>query len=125
MSPLPDSSRRDPQALLPLTPAAFHVLVALADGDRHGYAIIGDIAARTDGRVELGTGTLYGIVKRLLADGLVVESKQRPAASDDDERRRYYRLTPFGCQVVSAETARLEAMVGIARATRMLRKERA
>ena len=118
-------SGRDPQSLLPLTPAMFHVLVALADGDRHGYAIIKDISARTGGRVELGTGTLYGIVKRLLADGLVIESKQRPAASDDDERRRYYRLTPFGKQVVSAETARLEAMVDVARATRMLRKERA
>jgi DNA-binding PadR family transcriptional regulator len=118
-------STRDPHSLLPLTPAMFHVLVALADGDRHGYAIIKDISARTDGRVELGTGTLYGIVKRLLADGLVVESKHRPAAADDDERRRYYRLTPFGKEVASAETARLEAMVDVARSTRMLSKGRA
>jgi DNA-binding PadR family transcriptional regulator len=113
---------RDPRALLPLTPAMFHVLVALADGDRHGYAIIKDISMRTSGGVELGTGTLYGIVKRLLAEGLAVESKRRPPAEKDDERRRYYRLTPFGKRVVAAETARLEAMVGAARATLMLRK---
>ena len=111
---------RDPLSLLPLTPAMFHVLVALADDDLHGYAIIKDVAARTRGEVSLGTGTLYGIVKRLLADGLVVESKRRPAAADDDERRRYYRLTDFGRRVVAAETERLEAMVSAARATRAL-----
>ena len=117
-----NSSRRDPNDLLPLTPAMFHVLVALADGDLHGYAIIKDVTTRTGGRVVLGTGTLYGIVKRLLAEGLVVEPKRRPAAADDDERRRYYRLTPFGRDVVTAETARLEAMVEAARATATLRK---
>jgi DNA-binding PadR family transcriptional regulator len=116
---------RDPQELLPLTPAMFHVLVALADGDRHGYAVIQDVASRTGGRVQIGTGTLYGIVKRLLADGLVIESKRRPAAADDDERRRYYRLTPFGKAVVAAETARLEQMIDAARATRLWRKEQA
>jgi DNA-binding PadR family transcriptional regulator len=113
---------RDPAALLPLTPAAFHVLVALADGDLHGYAVIKDVSTRTAGRVELGTGTLYGIIKRLLADGVVVESKRRPAAAHDDERRRYYRLTPFGKLVVIAETKRLQAMVDAAKATQMLRK---
>ena len=116
------SPSRDPNALLPLTSAMFHVLVALADAERHGYAIIKDVSTRTGGRVELGTGTLYGIIKRLLADGLVVESKRRPAVTDDDQRRRYYRLTPFGRDVVIAETARLEAMVDAARATQMLRK---
>jgi DNA-binding PadR family transcriptional regulator len=115
-------SDRDPQTLLPLTPAMFHVLVSLADDDRHGYAILKDVAARTSGRVELGTSTLYGIIKRLLADGLAVESGRRPPAADDDERRRYYRLTPFGRKVVAAETARLEAMVSAARATRAFRK---
>jgi DNA-binding PadR family transcriptional regulator len=100
----------------------FHVLVALANGDRHGYAIIKDVSARTGGRVELGTGTLYGIVKRLLADGLAVESHRRPPADSDDERRRYYRLTPFGRRVLTAETERLEGMVHAARATRALRK---
>lgn len=116
------SSERDPSALLPLTPAAFHVLVALADGDLHGYAVIKEVSTRTAGRVELGTGTLYGIIKRLLAEGLVVESKRRPAAAHDDERRRYYRLTPFGKLVVIAETKRLQAMVDAAKATQMLRK---
>jgi DNA-binding PadR family transcriptional regulator len=116
------SPSRDPKAFLPLTSAMFHVLVALADDERHGYAIIKDVSTRTGGRVELGTGTLYGIIKRLLADGLVVESKRRPAATDDDQRRRYYRLTPFGRDVVIAETARLEAMVDAAKSTQMLRK---
>src|SRR5262245_21916737 len=113
---------REPQSLLPLTPAMFHVLVAMADEPRHGYAIIKDVSARTDGRVELGTGTLYGIIKRLLAEGLAVESRTRPSAQDDDERRKYYRLTPFGKRVVAAETDRLQAMVDAARATQMLRK---
>jgi DNA-binding PadR family transcriptional regulator len=111
---------RDPAAYLPLSSAVFHVLVSLADGDQHGYAIMKDVAGRTDGRVALSTGTLYGIIKRLLADGLIVESRRRPAASDDDERRRYYRLTPFGRQVAVAETERLERMVTAARATRLL-----
>jgi DNA-binding PadR family transcriptional regulator len=112
---------RDPASMLPLTPAMFHVLVALADGDRHGYAIIKDVAARTGGAVALGTGTLYGIIKRLLAEGLAVEARRRPAA-DDDPRRRYYQLTEFGRRVVDAETERLEAMVKAARATRLLGK---
>ncbi|HYN06387.1 MAG TPA: PadR family transcriptional regulator [Vicinamibacterales bacterium] len=119
------TSDRDPLALLPLTPAMFHVLVALADEPRHGYAIIKEVSARTAGRVELGTGTLYGIVKRLLAEGLGVESRTRPPAGSDDERRRYYRLTAFGKRVVAAETARLEAMVTAARATQMLRQRKA
>jgi DNA-binding PadR family transcriptional regulator len=120
----PASPDRDPAALLPLTPAAFHVLVALADGDLHGYAIIKDVSTRTAGRVELGTGTLYGIIKRLLAEGLVIESKRRPAPANDDPRRRYYHLTPFGKLVVAAETERLEAMVDAARATLTLRRTR-
>ena len=114
--------KRDPKELLPLTPALFHVLVALADGDLHGYAVIKDVSSRTNGAVELSTGTLYGIIKRLLADGLVVESKRRPSAAEDDERRRYYRLTPFGRDVAIAETKRLQAMVDAARATQALRK---
>jgi DNA-binding PadR family transcriptional regulator len=113
---------RDPSELLPLTPAAFYVLVALADEERHGYAIIKEVSAVTNGSVELGTGTLYGILKRLLADGLVIESQKRPPAVDDDERRRYYRLTPFGRKVVAAEAARLEQMLVAARATRAWRK---
>jgi len=117
---MPGTRDRDPNALLPLTPAMFHVLVAMADGDRHGYAIIKDVAERTSGDVELGTGTLYGILKRVLAEGLAIEGK-RPAARNDDERRRYYRLTDFGRRVIAAETKRLEAMVSAARGTRALR----
>ncbi len=116
---------RDPRSLLPLTPAMFHVLVALADGDAHGYAIFKHVAERTGGRVRLSTGTLYGIIKRLLADGLVDELRRRPPAADDDERRRYYRLTEFGRQVVAAETERLEAMVSAVRATRSFRRSQA
>lgn len=118
----PASDRRDPSELLPLTPAMFHVLLALTDGDLHGYAIIKEISTRTDGAVELGTGTLYGIIKRLLADGLALESARRPAAANDDERRRYYRLTPFGRKVVAAELERLEKMVKTARSTRAFRE---
>ena len=118
----PKTSDRDPETLLPLTPAMFHVLVALADGDRHGYAIIKDVSALTSGGVELGTGTLYGIIKRLLAEGLAVESPRRPSPDDDDDRRIYYRLTPFGRRVVAAEMARLEKMVLAARATRTFKK---
>jgi DNA-binding PadR family transcriptional regulator len=113
---------RDPHSLLPLTPAMFHVLVAISDGDTHGYAILKHVADQTDGKVRLSTGTLYGIIKRLLAEGLAEESKRRPAAADDDERRRYYRLTDFGRKVVAAETARLEAMVSAARSTRAFRR---
>lgn len=113
---------RDPNDLLPLTPAMFHVLVALASGELHGYAVIKDVAERTAGNVQLGTSTLYGIVKRLLADGLAVESKRRPAADEDDERRRYYRLTPFGRDVVNAEIRRLEATLQAAKGVSILRK---
>ncbi len=107
---------RDPQTLLPLTTAMFHVLVALKGDDRHGYAILKAVSDRTRGAVELSTGTLYTMVKRLLADGVIVESRQRPAAVEDDERRKYYRLTDFGHRVLAAETARLQSMVSAARA---------
>src|SRR5262245_60371747 len=90
----------------PLTTPLFHVLISLADGDRDGYAIIKDVEERTDGAVRLSTGTLYGIIKRLLADGWIVESRAR--RTDDDERRRYYRLTSQGRDAALAETARLE-----------------
>lgn len=92
----------------------FHVLVALAEEDRHGYAILKAVSDRTGGRMELSTGTLYSMIKRLLAEGVIVESLKRPA-KQDDERRRYYRLTEFGHRVLAAETARLESMVSVAR----------
>jgi DNA-binding PadR family transcriptional regulator len=94
----------------------FHVLVALAEDDRHGYAILKAVAERTGGEVDLSTGTLYTMVKRLLAEGIIVESRRRPAADDDDERRKYYRLTEFGHRVLAAETARLQSMVSVAKA---------
>src|SRR5438874_4717238 len=89
----------------PLTPAMFHVLLALAGDDLHGYAILKEVELRTAGEVKLSTGTLYGIIKRLLNEGLIIELRQRPAARDDDERRRYYRLTPKGREVAALEAA--------------------
>jgi DNA-binding PadR family transcriptional regulator len=97
---------RDPAALLPLTPALFHVLLSLADGDKHGYAILKEVESRTDGEVVLSTGTLYGIVKRMLAEGLI-----REAVALSDERRTAYRLTPFGRKVALAEAERLRSLV--------------
>jgi DNA-binding PadR family transcriptional regulator len=114
---------RDPEQHLPLTPALFHVLVALADGDKHGYAILKDVTQRTAGKVVLGTGTLYGIIKRLLDEGWIEEVRRRPAG--DDARRRYYRLTPFGRQVALAEARRLESVVAAARDVRLLARARA
>lgn len=101
-------------ALLPLPPAAFHILLALADEDRHGYAITQDIAARTGGGVRLGPGTLYRSIQRMLEQGLLVEIRQRPPV--DDPRRRYYRITPFGRTVARAEARRLSDLVKLARA---------
>jgi DNA-binding PadR family transcriptional regulator len=103
-------------AMLPLLPATFHILVALADEDRHGYAIIQDVAARTGGSIRLSPGTLYRSIQRMLEDGLIVETDERPSPEDDDERRRYYRLTTLGTAVAQAEAARLMDLVRMARA---------
>src|SRR5207248_2956762 len=108
----------------PLTPAMFHVLLALAGDDLHGYAILKEVELRTGGKVRLSTGTLYGIIKRLLNDGLVVEVRSRPAESNDDERRRYYRLTPQGRQVATAEAERMDEILSIARSRNLLKKIR-
>ncbi len=102
--------------LLPLPPATFHILVALADEEMHGYAIIQDVAARTRGEVQLSAGTLYRSIHRMLEQGLLVESRVRPAPGLDDERRRYYRLTPFGSEVARAEARRLAQLISLARA---------
>jgi DNA-binding PadR family transcriptional regulator len=110
------TSRPDPQSLLPLPLATFHILLSLADEDRHGYAIILEVAARTGGEVRLGAGTLYRSIQRMLEDGLLTEVRERPAPDRDDERRRYYRLTPFGADVARAETRRLAELVRLARA---------
>jgi DNA-binding PadR family transcriptional regulator len=106
-----------PDALLPLPPITLHILMALADEDRHGYAIIQDVAARTDGAVTLGAGTLYRSMQRMLEQGLIVEVRERPAPELDDDRRRYYRVTPFGLAVARAEAARLTKLIRLARAS--------
>jgi len=105
----------DAADFIPLPPATFHILVAVADQDRHGYAIIQDVAARTNGELKLSPGTLYRSIQRMLEDGLIVEPRERPAR-DDDERRRYYRITPLGEAVARAETRRLTQLVRMARA---------
>src|SRR5712691_5145453 len=115
--------KRDPESLLPLTPAMFHVMVALADGQTHGYAILKEVEQLTGGKVRLSTGTLYGIIKRLLADGLIVELRSRPSETED-ERRRYYRLTPQGRQVATAEAERMDEILSIARSRNLLKKPR-
>ena len=112
--------KRNPDDLLPLTPATLHVLLALADSEKHGYAIIKEVSRRTGGEVSLGAGTLYALIKRLLADGLIVETVERPDPSLDDERRRYYRLAPFGRDVAVAEVRRLEGIVAHARNLRLV-----
>src|SRR5271165_4685126 len=109
------TNKKATDSFLPLTPALFHVLLALADGDKHGYAILKDVSLRTGGEVRLSTGTLYGILKRLLQDGMIEESRRRPAAQTDDERRIYYHLTPLGQRVAAAEAERHEKVVALAR----------
>ena len=116
---MPDESMPDdsePELLIPLPPATFHILMALAEDDRHGYAIIQDVAARTGGKLRLSAGTLYRSIQRMLEQGLIVETRERPAPEYDDERRRYYRITPFGIAVAQAEARRLTELVKMARA---------
>jgi DNA-binding PadR family transcriptional regulator len=106
-----------PHDLLPLPPATFHILLAVADDERHGYAIMQEVAARTSGAVRLSAGTLYRSVQRMLEQDLIVETSERPAPELDDERRRYYRITPFGRAVARAEAERLSQLVKLARAS--------
>lgn len=111
-----------PGEFLPLTPVAFEILLALAAGDRHGYAILRDIEERASGRIGLHPGTLYRAINRLMESGLLVELDERPAPELDDQRRRYYRLTELGRQVAVAEARRLEGQLFVARARRLLRR---
>ncbi len=105
----------DIDGFLPLPPATFHILLALAEEDRHGYAIIQDVEARTGGELRLSAGTLYRSVQRMLEQGLIVETRERPAPEEDDERRRYYRISPLGTAVAKAEGRRLSELVRMAR----------
>jgi DNA-binding PadR family transcriptional regulator len=115
---------RKPDDLLPLTPGMFHVLIALADGEKHGYAIIKEVARRTGGDVALSAGTLYTIVRRFVQEGVIAESSERPDPALDDERRRYYRLTDFGRDVARAEGRRMETALGMARAKNLIPRTR-
>ena len=112
-----------PESLLPLPPAVFHILMALADEDRHGYAIIQEVLSRTSGEVRLGPGTLYRSIQRMLDDDLIVEIHERPAPELDDERRRYYRITKFGKAVAREEAARLSELVRLAKASGFISKK--
>jgi DNA-binding PadR family transcriptional regulator len=113
----------DPESLLPLPPATFHILVALADRDRHGYAIMQDVAGRTDGKVMLSAATLYSSIRRMLEQGLVTELRESPDPENHDERRRYYGLTDYGRRVAMAEARRLTAMLAQARETGLIPKK--
>ncbi len=114
-------AKDSPEDFLPLHKDTFHILVSLADHDRHGYSIMQDIAARTDGRIRLRPSSLYSAIHRMLEDGLIEELDERPG-DNDDERRRYYRLTSFGRKVAIAEARRLERLLADARATGLVPK---
>ncbi|MEP6763504.1 MAG: PadR family transcriptional regulator [Gemmatimonadaceae bacterium] len=112
-------SRKAPESLLPLTPAVLHILLVLADGERHGYAIAQEVEAISDGQVRMGPGTLYGSILRMTESELLEEVTTR-RKEDGDERRRYYRITPFGKRVLTRELERLNAVVNVARRKQLL-----
>src|SRR4030095_6960115 len=109
------ASRTEIEALLPLPSATFHILMAVAEEDRHGYAILREVERRTGGDVKLSAGTLYRSIQRMLEQGLLTETRERPAPEEDDERRRYYRITPFGTAVARAEATRLASLLKLPR----------
>jgi DNA-binding PadR family transcriptional regulator len=113
----------DPDARLPLTPATYHILLALANGERHGYSIMQDITTQTQGKLRIGPTTLYRSIKHMLEDGLIAECNERPDPALDDERRRYYRLTDLGRRVAIAETERLTQALTVARGTLLFAPE--
>ena len=113
---------QEPSRFLPLNHSEFHILLALADAERHGYGIMQEVERRSGGSVRLGPGTLYGAIKRMLAAGLIEQSDQRPASEPDDQRRRcYYRLTGLGGHVAAGESRRLAELVRVAEAKRLIR----
>jgi DNA-binding PadR family transcriptional regulator len=109
-------TEQDPNDLLPLPTAQLHILLALADGEKHGYAVMSEVEQMTGGEVSMGPGTLYGAIKRMLNAGLIEESEDRPDPEMDDERRRYYRVTGFGARVLTAELGRLDQLIRAAQA---------
>jgi DNA-binding PadR family transcriptional regulator len=110
----------NPEQHLPLTPAICHIMLTLVDGEKHGYAIMQEVERMTEGRMKLGPGTLYGVIKRLLGADLIAETDERPDPALDDSRRRYYELTGFGRRVLTAEIERLDYLVGVAREKELL-----
>ncbi len=116
---------KSPASFLPLKPNWFHVLLSLADQEQHGYGIMQEVLARTDGKVRLWPATLYGTLKRLMDEDLIEESSARPAPEDDDARRRYYRLTRLGRRVLAAESQRLEDLVRVIHAKRGIPERKA
>lgn len=125
MTPPSSGAGPHPEEFLPLTPVAFEILLALADGERHGYAVMRSIEERTDGVMSLHAGTLYRAIGRLVDAGLLRELEERPDPEDDDRRRRYYAVTPLGRRVAAAESARLESQVRSARERRLLERPEA
>jgi DNA-binding PadR family transcriptional regulator len=117
---MPNADERTPEPLLPLTPAVFNILLALADGEKHGYAIMQEIESQTGGIMHMGPGTLYGSIQRMLKDNLIAEAQKQAEPAHGEERRRYYRLTGFGQRVLEAETRRLEQQVRIAHSKRII-----
>lgn len=114
------AKKRNPTDLLPLTPAVFHILLVLTDGEKHGYAIMQTVTEVSGGTFSMGPGTLYGSIKRMIKSGLITETEQRPESEEDDERRRYYKLTDFGQQVITAEVRRLQMLVNSQQSLRLL-----
>jgi DNA-binding PadR family transcriptional regulator len=114
------SATKSPDDWLPLSPAVFHILLALSDGEMHGYAIMREVENSTDGRIKMGPGTLYGNVKKLLLERLIEESDGRPDPEEDDERRRYYRLSGLGASVLNAELGRMRAILQTASGKKMV-----
>ena len=108
------NSVKDVDQFLPLSLPVFHMLLSLNEGERHGYALKREILQRTDGRINLGSGALYGAINKMLEQGLIVDSEERPDPHLDDERRRYYGITPSGRRVIRAEVARLRALLQLA-----------
>lgn len=115
-----EEADRRPESQLPLTPATFQILLALVDGERHGYAIMREVTERSGGGVRLGPGTLYGTLKRLLEGGVIEECGERADPELGDERRRYYRITEFGLAVARAEARRLDGVVRAARQKKLI-----